>query len=444
MFHLRIKKIGQRGRGSAMPRLAYIRRTRRYANRGDVVRIVQSLNLPHWANNSAEDFWQAVDSERTRVNACPMYTAEFAIPRVLTATDQTALVSRFCRQLSRSSAGRCDKTNLPVSFGIHEGVRRDDAETGRAPNPHAHVLISTSINDCVERPRQQWFRRYDAKCPGRGGAPRSSYIGTRHWLWFVRKAWARFANAALVAAGFPPSLDARSYRARGIDRLPTMHLGPLAAQADREGILSLRGEANRQARKQNDKLDADRADAIEMERRMAKAVEASETLLEDLDRERRNAEADLSELLGTHPFKQSGPSILDKVTLALFRRDSLVIPNVGGLLLDLGKSTYLETLLGPDWLLHQAHGVLWLMLPPRDQVIAIENDIIRTDSSDANFMYAMACAAESFELKEVVRSRDESVNQLFEETLKSRGLELRWVQRKERDRELGRARMGRG
>ena len=52
-------------------------------------------------------------------------------------------------------------------------------------------------------------------------------------LW--RKAWADISNAYLERAGSPERIDHRSNAERGIDELPTVHMGVAACQMEKKG-----------------------------------------------------------------------------------------------------------------------------------------------------------------------------------------------------------------
>ena len=54
-------------------------------------------------------------------------------------------------------------------------------------------------------------------------------------LW--RKAWADISNAYLERAGHPERIDHRSNAERGIDELPTVHMGVAACQMEKKGIV---------------------------------------------------------------------------------------------------------------------------------------------------------------------------------------------------------------
>jgi hypothetical protein len=63
-----------------------------------------------------------------------------------------------------------------------------------------------------------------------------------------RKAWAAYVNAALRLAGKLTEdnvLDHRSYERQGLDKEPTIHLGPAAHQMEKRGIRTDRGDMNR-------------------------------------------------------------------------------------------------------------------------------------------------------------------------------------------------------
>ena len=138
---------------------------------------------------------------------------------------------------------------LPYTLAIHRGG--PDGE-----NPHAHLMISERANDGIERGGEQWFRRYNAKAPEKGGAKKSRTMMSREWVKDTREAWAREANKALERAGRGERIDHRSLaerrdvaeragdleQAAELSRKPNVHLGP---QAYRAGDLERRGEAER-------------------------------------------------------------------------------------------------------------------------------------------------------------------------------------------------------
>jgi len=61
-----------------------------------------------------------------------------------------------------------------------------------------------------------------------------------------RAAWAAYANRALETAGRPERIDHRSYKRQGVDKIPSIHMGPAASQMERRGIATEKGNINRE------------------------------------------------------------------------------------------------------------------------------------------------------------------------------------------------------
>jgi hypothetical protein len=61
-----------------------------------------------------------------------------------------------------------------------------------------------------------------------------------------RAAWASYANRALESAGRPERIDHRSYERQGIEKIPSIHMGPAASQMERRGIVTEKGNINRE------------------------------------------------------------------------------------------------------------------------------------------------------------------------------------------------------
>ena len=134
-----------------------------------------------------------------------------------------------------------------ADFAIH------DKGTG---NPHVHIMLTV-------RPLKE-NGAWGAKCrkaydldengqriPDGKGGWKNHREDTTDWndkgnveIW--RAAWAACTNRALEAAGHPALVDHRSYKRQGIDKIPSVHLGPAASQMERRGIRTDKGEINRQ------------------------------------------------------------------------------------------------------------------------------------------------------------------------------------------------------
>ena len=139
-----------------------------------------------------------------------------------------------------------------VDFAIH------DTDSG---NPHCHIMLTMRPLD----ERGAWAakskKEYDLDENGErirlpSGRYKTHKIDLTGWndkdntlLW--RKAWADFTNDFLERNGSPERIDHRSNAERGIDEIPTVHMGVAACQMEKKGIATEKGELNRSIQKAN-------------------------------------------------------------------------------------------------------------------------------------------------------------------------------------------------
>ena len=224
IYHLTAKTGSRNGGQSAKAKADYIQREGKYARDRDEVLHTQSGHMPEWAERPS-DYWDAADLYE-RANGRLFKEVEFALPIELTLEQQKALASEFAQHLTGAE-------RLPYTLAIHAG----DGE-----NPHCHLMISERKNDGVQRPADQWFKRYNAKQPERGGAQKSESLKPKTWLEQTREAWAQHANRALEMAGHDVRIDHRTLEAQGIERLPGVHLGPNVVEMEGRGLRTDRAD----------------------------------------------------------------------------------------------------------------------------------------------------------------------------------------------------------
>ena len=94
-------------------------------------------------------------------------------------------------------------------------------------------------------------------------------------LW--RKAWADYTNDFLERNGSPERIDHRSNAERGIDELPTVHMGVAACQMEKKGIATEKGELNRSIQKTNRLIREIRAQIGKLKEWIADLFKARET-----------------------------------------------------------------------------------------------------------------------------------------------------------------------
>ena len=222
---------GSRAGGqSALAKSQYIEREGRYEKDGEELEHKENENMPEWARDDPEKYWEAAD-EHERANGRLYSEVQFALPKELNEDERREAASSFAERLTGGE-------RLPYTLAIHRGGANGE-------NPHAHLMFSERGNDGIERSGEQWFKRYNAKAPEKGGARKSR---------------------ALERAGRGERIDHRSlaerrdeaYRAGELERAaqlsrePNVHLGPERYRAIRGGARGSdkRGGSGRAGRRQ--------------------------------------------------------------------------------------------------------------------------------------------------------------------------------------------------
>ena len=215
--------------------------THDYTRKGGVVHT--EIMLPAHAPPAFADrstLWNSVEEIEKSSTAQLAREIEVALPVELSRAEQLALVRAFVKE-NFVDTGMC------ADFAIH------DKGTG---NPHAHIMLTI-------RPIRE-DGKWGAKCrkvydlngqgqriPDGKGGWKNHREDTTDWnrrenaeKW--RAAWAAYTNRALEAAGRPERIDHRSYKRQGVDKIPTVHMGPAASQMERRGIATEKGNINRE------------------------------------------------------------------------------------------------------------------------------------------------------------------------------------------------------
>ena len=287
VFHLKASFGSRAGGQSARAKSDYIEREGRYEKDREELEHKEHGDMPEWAEDDPGKYWEAAD-EHERANGRLYSEVQFALPKELGEADRRELAGEFTERV-------CSKERLPYTLAIHRGGANGE-------NPHAHLMFSERGNDGIERSGEQWFKRYNAKAPEKGGARKSRAAKAGDWLDKTRQAWEQTANRALERAGRAERIDGRSLadlrdeahragdlkRAAELSREPNVHLGP---SRHREGSgaavrekLQKAGRVERGNAADADERDADSREVARVEREIAR-IEAR--LKETYDRVRR-------------------------------------------------------------------------------------------------------------------------------------------------------------
>jgi hypothetical protein len=139
----------------------------------------------------------------------------------LSAEDRQHIGEEFAAEL-------VERYKVAVSVAIHNPSRHGDDR-----NYHAHILFTT--REMTPDGLGKKTRVLDDRKTG----PQEVIK--------LRELAADIINEHLAAANADVRVDHRSFKERGIDKAPTTHLGPAAAEMERRGERTERGDINREA-----------------------------------------------------------------------------------------------------------------------------------------------------------------------------------------------------
>lgn len=212
-------KVGKVGKASA--HAEYIDRDGRYEKQKlDDLEHAAYGNMPKWAEENPNLFWQAADLYE-RKNGSTYREFEIALPRELSPEQRIELIQDFIDQ----EIG----TKYPYQLAIHNPKAMDGLE-----QPHAHLMFNERLQDGIERDPVQYFKRYNSKAPEKGGAKKDN-TGKDHKtrkdeIKALRQRWEDLSNQHLERAGLDTRIDMRSYKDQGIEKAPEKKLLPSQAK----------------------------------------------------------------------------------------------------------------------------------------------------------------------------------------------------------------------
>ena len=256
IYHCSIKIIS-RGKGKSAVAAAAYRSGETLTNHYDVVihdftrkgGIVHTEILlpPHAPPDFADRsiLWNSVEKIEKANNSQLAREIEIALPVELDRGQQIQLVREYVKE-NFVSDGMC------ADFAIH------DKQDG---NPHAHIMLTMrqleQSGEWGAKSKKEYLLDKDGqRIKLKNGTFKSRKVDTVDWnsqekaeVW--RQAWADIANRYLAAQDRPERIDHRSYKRQGIEQIPTVHMGVAATQMERRGIVTDKGNLNREIREQN-------------------------------------------------------------------------------------------------------------------------------------------------------------------------------------------------
>jgi hypothetical protein len=288
IYHMSIKSIS-RGEGRSATASAAYRGAERiadertglvhdYTRKGGVAytAVLALEDAPKWVLNR-EKLWNAAEAAERRKDARVAREIEVALPAELSGAQRRDLVKEFAGELVKEHG-------LVADIAIHKPGRSGDER-----NHHAHILLTTRKIAPTGLADKTALEMSDKKLRGLGLPTAKERMES------LRERWAKLCNQSLARAGHQARVDHRSLEARGIERLPTLHLGPNVIQMERRGLSTDRGDAGRKVAEQSEEvrgLSAQIIDLAEARKRMEAAMKAEEQRIEAERKEAaRKAEA---------------------------------------------------------------------------------------------------------------------------------------------------------
>lgn len=178
--------------------------------------ILSPSHAPNWVQDRNR-LWNEVEKSETRKNSQLAREINVALPKELTNDQQTELIKHYV-QTEFVNKG------MVADIAIH----RDDKE-----NPHAHIMLTT---------REISEEGFTVKNRG---------WNDRELLTQWREQWAEHTNKALEKEGIQERISHLSHEARGLEQMPTVHLGHVAHEMEKRGVQSDRGNINRERNEYN-------------------------------------------------------------------------------------------------------------------------------------------------------------------------------------------------
>jgi len=193
-----------------------------YTRKEDVLHaeILSPESAPDWVQDRSQ-LWNNVEASEKRKDAQLARDIIAALPRGLDGETYAKLVREFVND-------NFVKRGMVADIAIHTKMASDGLD-----NPHMHVMLTT--------------REVSAD----GFGPKNRDWNNREHIKEWRSAFEELCNRYLEEAGSDDEVSLKSYKDRGIDKIPGEHLGPNAWELEQKGEDTTKGDRNRKVKQDN-------------------------------------------------------------------------------------------------------------------------------------------------------------------------------------------------
>ena len=249
---------------------------------------VAAMRDVNWARDRAQ-LWNAAEAAEKRKDARVGREWEIALPAELDRIQRIDLTRDFACEIA-------NRYGCAVDIAIHRPHRSGDQR-----NHHAHLLATTRTIEVDGLGRKTDIELGDRDRRTKGLAAGAEEVTA------MRARWAELANGVLMELGHTARVDHRSFNAQGLDRTPTVHLGPSVVGMERRGVRTGVGERIREERQREQEQRLEKtAELGKLERETAEVQKSIADLSEDL--QSANRERGLARIVST---LESGPKVDD-------------------------------------------------------------------------------------------------------------------------------------
>lgn len=209
--------------------------------------ILAPSHAPEWVHDR-QRLWNEVEAVEKNWNSQLAREFNIALPKELSNEQQLELIRDFAQKEF------VDK-GMVADIAIH----RDDKD-----NPHAHVMLTMrkfeENGKWGNKKRKEYlYGENGEKLLDKKGKPKYITHSLTDWdrtetLEKWREEWANHTNRALEQANVQERISHLSHEARGLEEVPTVHLGHVAHAMEKEGKQSERGDINRKIEASNKEI----------------------------------------------------------------------------------------------------------------------------------------------------------------------------------------------
>lgn len=179
-YHLNIS-YGKVGKGG--PHIDYILGQNKYTNKENEIKYTNH-NLPNWCK-SPKEFWVAAD-DNERINGTVYKEIRISLPNELSHEKNIEFLNEFIDTILEGK--------YHYSVSIHS---KESSYKKEILNTHAHIMFSPRELDGIERNKDIFFKRANAKSPELGGCKKNTSWNNIEKLLEIRKLWEDIQNKYL-------------------------------------------------------------------------------------------------------------------------------------------------------------------------------------------------------------------------------------------------------